>query len=328
MKRFKNILYVLEAMETCKPALERAITLAETNQANLTVVDVVEHVAAGIETNEMGSSTYADLQSALVSASEHALEALVDPYRTRLPIQTKVLMGTPFLEIIREVLRNGRDLVIKPPETPNWLDRLLGCADMNLLRNCPCPVLIDKSAALKSYKLILAAVDIEDSSYPPAELKTRHALNLQVFEMASSLALSDFAELHIVHAWHAIGESAMRGGFMHRPEEEILAYVEQIRRHQSTNLDTFMCEVASNLGQETMDYLKPQTHLVKGWAREVIPALANQIEADLIVMGSVARTGVPGFIVGNTAERILNQINCSVLAIKPPGFTTPVTVED
>jgi len=326
MKRFKNILCVVETVEACKPALERAIMLAETNRADLTVVDVVERLAAGSGTTEMGF-TYADLQSSLVHASCQALEALVAPYRSRVPIQTKVLQGTPFLEIVREVLRNQRDLVIKIPETQDWLDRILGCADMNLLRNCPCPVLIVKPAPLQSYRRILAAVDL-DRAYPPAELASRHALNLQVFEMASSLALSDFSELHIVHAWHAIGESEMRGGFMHRPEEEILAYVEQVRQQQSANLDAFMCEVASNLGQETMDYLKPQTHLVKGWARKEIPALTKQIEADLIVMGSVARTGVPGFIVGNTAERILNQIDCSVLAIKPPGFATPVTVED
>jgi len=41
-------------------------------------------------------------------------------------------------------------------------------------------------------------------------------------------------------------------------------------------------------------------------------------------MGTVARTGVPGFITGNTAESILNQLECSVLAIKPAGFVTPI----
>jgi nucleotide-binding universal stress UspA family protein len=45
-------------------------------------------------------------------------------------------------------------------------------------------------------------------------------------------------------------------------------------------------------------------------------------------MGTVARIGIPGFIMGNTAETILNHIDCSVLAVKPPGFATPVTLED
>jgi len=44
-------------------------------------------------------------------------------------------------------------------------------------------------------------------------------------------------------------------------------------------------------------------------------------------MGTVARTGIQGFIMGNTAENILNQLDCSVLAVKPPGFVTPVTLD-
>ena len=326
MKRFKEILCVVETGEACKPALERAVTLAENNLANLTVVDVVERVAVGIEMPE-GAPLAADLQTAIMSDHEQGLDALVGPYRTRIDIQTKVLKGTPFLEIIREVLRNGRDLVIKIPETQNWLDRLFSSADMHLLRKCPCPVWLIKPTAPKSYRLILAAVDI-DNTHPPSELKSRHTLNRQILELASSLALSDFAELHIVSAWDALGESTMRGAFMRTPEEKIIAYVEQVRRQNAANLNALMDEVASNLGQETMDYLKPQTHLVKGWARKEIPALAKRIKADLVVMGTVGRTGVPGFIVGNTAEMILNQIDCSVLAIKPPGFVTPVTVED
>ena len=91
-------------------------------------------------------------------------------------------------------------------------------------------------------------------------------------------------------------------------------------------MNRLVSEVNNKLGQDTFSFLKPQTHLIKGQPRKEIPALAKQIEADLIVMGTVARTGVPGFIIGNTAEAILGQIECSVLALKPPGFVTPVTV--
>lgn len=41
-------------------------------------------------------------------------------------------------------------------------------------------------------------------------------------------------------------------------------------------------------------------------------------------MGTVARTGIPGFIIGNTAENILQKIDCSLLALKPLGFVSPV----
>lgn len=52
--------------------------------------------------------------------------------------------------------------------------------------------------------------------------------------------------------------------------------------------------------------------------------MVQTYRADLVVMGTVARTGVAGLIIGNTAEAILEQVNCSVLAIKPAGFKSPV----
>jgi len=321
MKRFKDILCVVARGAEHKPALERAVTLAENNQASLTVIAVAERVAAGIGMPD-GGPISADLQAALVSVHEQELESLIEPYRQRIKMQARVLVGTLFLEIIREVLRDGRDLVIKTAETWDWQDRFFGSDDMHLLRKCPCPVWLVKPEALKTHRRILAAVDVDDV-YPPREMELRRTLNLQLFEMASSLALAEFAELHIVHAWDAIGEGIMHGAFMKTPEEEIMAHVEQERLHHAANLDTLIHEVAE---RDALDYLKPRTHLVKGWARREIPALAKEIEADLVVMGTVARTGVPGFIVGNTAETILNQIDCSVLAIKPPGFETPVTL--
>jgi len=326
MQRFKDILCVAGTGQAGTPALERAVTLAENNQASLMVVDVADRITDGIGMPG-GGPISAALQTTLVNTHAEALETLVNPYRKRIEIQTKVLIGEPFLEIIREVLRNGRDLVIKVPESQDWLDRLFGSEDMHLLRKCPCPVWLIKPGKQKPYHRILAAVDV-DESYPPEELASRRALSRQTLEMASSLALSDFAELHIVHAWHAVAESAMRGGLMPATEEKVIAYVEQVRQQHAASLDVLISEVTSNLGQDALDYLKPRTHMVKGWARKEIPALAKQIEADLIVIGTVARTGVPGFIIGNTAETILNQIDCSVLAIKPPGFVTPVTIVD
>lgn len=325
MQRFKNILYVVQNTEECKPSLERAVTLAENNQARLTVVDVVERITAGIGLPE-GGPVSADLHAAMVNEHARKLESLIDPYLKRVEIKTKVLTGVHFLEIIREVLRNGHDLVIKNPETENWLRQFYGSDDMHLLRKCPCPVWLIKPGVTTSYRRILATVDVDDA-YPPAKLKSQRALNQQILEMAVSLALSDSAELHILHAWEAIGESAMRGVFMSTPEEKIIAYIEQVRQRHAAALDALLHEVTSNLGNNTLDYVKPRTHLVKGSARKEIPAFAKQIEADLVVMGTVARTGVPGFIIGNTAETILNQIDCSVLAIKPPGFQTPVSPE-
>jgi nucleotide-binding universal stress UspA family protein len=325
MKRFKQILCVVEHGKQDLLALERAVSLAESNNATLTVSTVSPLVTTDIEIAD-GGPVSTDLQEAIVSVKRQELENVVQPYRERLLIQTKVLVGISFLEIIREVLRHGHDLVIKIPDTADWLNRLFGSDDMHLLRKCPCPVWLINSETAKPYRRIMAAIDVSDEG-PPEELHTRTALNRQILEMAVSLALSEFSELHIVHAWQATGESAMRGAFLRTPEDKIIAYVEQVRQRHATRFDSLIHEVTCSMGQDAVNYLKPQAHLVKGQARKEIPALAKQLSCDLIVMGTVARTGIPGFIMGNTAETILNQIDCSVLAIKPPDFQTPVTIE-
>ena len=67
-----------------------------------------------------------------------------------------------------------------------------------------------------------------------------------------------------------------------------------------------------------------RVHIIKGEAGRVIPELAERKRADLIVMGTLSRSGVRGFLIGNTAEKILQKVDYSVLAVKPDGFVTPV----
>jgi len=327
MQRFKSILYVIEPGEAGKPALERAVTLAENNQASLTVVGVIPRVAAGIGLAD-GGSISGGLQAAMVREHEARIVSLLEPYHQRLDVKHGVLTGTTFLEVIRAVVRNGHDLVIKCPESRDWMDRFFASDDMHLLRKCPCPVWLVKPEAPEPYQRIMVAVDVDDN-YPASELQTRRALNALIMEMAVALAVSEFAELHVAHAWEAVGESAMRhGAFMRQPEDKVDAYVEQVRQHHTRLLDILMHEVGVKLGADAMNYVKLQLHLLKGQARKEIPAMAKRLDVDCVVMGTVARTGIRGFIMGNTAETILEQIDCSVLAIKPPGFETPVVLED
>lgn len=120
----------------------------------------------------------------------------------------------------------------------------------------------------------------------------RRALNLQVLELASSQALADHSVLHIVHAWEAVGESAMRGSFMRSSEEEVRAYIDSTRQQREAEMDRLVSQLVERPGGQAMQYLEPEIHLVKGRVRNVIPSLASQLEADLVVMGTVARTGV------------------------------------
>lgn len=324
MKRFRRILCAVNTEQPSASALARAAELAETHQADLTVADIAEPLA--LEPVSESGTAVATLQQCLSDERAQRLHALVEPYRGRLAIHTELLTGTPFLEIVRSVLRGGHDIVIRAAEQPGWLGRLLGSDDMHLLRKCPCPVWMVRTHEPARYRRIVAAVDV-GYAYPQGELETRHALNLETLDIAASLAVSHFAELHVVHVWDAIGESAMRGAFVSEPEHKIAAYVEEVHRRHAGRLDALMREMAQRFSADAVNFLNPQLHLMKGYPRKDIAELAKRIEADVIVMGTVARTGIPGLIMGNTAETVLSQLDCSVLAIKPPGFVSPIALE-
>jgi len=322
MKRFKNILCIVNTDMQNTIAVEHAVKLAEKNQASLTVVEVIDEIPPDTTLFERTMSSI-DLQAEIIAEHQNRLQELVSPLDYKIEIKTKVLTGILFLEVIYEVLRNGYDLVFKTAESGVLFNRVFGSEDMHLLRKCPCPVWLVKPESPKAYQTILAAVDVDDD-YPPEELNTRQLLIQQILKMASSLAISECAELHIIHAWLAKYEGAMRGAFIARPEEEVASYVKSVKLRHAQNLD----EKIDKLEKNILGCIKPIKHLMKGDPRREIPAFAKEIKADLVVMGTVARTGLSGFFMGNTAETILNQIDCSVLAIKPPGFVTPVTLDD
>lgn len=312
MNQFKNILYITETSADQASAVARTISLAENNQANLTVMDVIPHVA-----DEYLNDT--------ISSHIQAMESMVEPFRhnLKIPIEFKVQMGPAFIEIIRAVLLNSHDLVIKTVEEVDFLKRLFGSNDMHLLRKCPCPVWLMKPMEKSNYKCIMAAVDFD----PLKTIDVEQDLNEKILELASSLAISDFASLHLVHAWEGFPEKTLRARGV-STAEEINAHIANEQMLHQDGLDRLGQTLRDRIDTDTYKYLSPTFHLTRGPAQRRIAEMAVELQADLVVMGTVARTGISGFIIGNTAEAILNQLSCSVLAIKPPGFISPVTLAE
>ncbi len=310
MKRFKNILFFADGGTEAGPALERAVALARVNDARLTVIDVAEEQESSAEIeSDFGS----DLNSILKEHRRQALERMSEPFDEPDDIiYTRVLTGTPFIEVIRSVLGNRHDLVIKACRPPEGLSEcLLGGNDMHLMRKCPCPVWIERPAAALPYRRILAAVDpVDDESKDSARL---------VMDLASSLAQRESAQLSVVHVWRMHGESMLRSGFARISEAELERRIEQTRLCHKDNLNRLLAHY--DLSTDS-----PEVHLLKEAPAAAIDGLTRELKADLIVMGTLGRTGIPGFFIGNTAEEVLQTTTASVLAVKPKDFISPVTV--
>ncbi|WP_420427578.1 universal stress protein [Algiphilus sp.] len=321
MKPFKNILYLCQSLDEEDQGIARAVSLAQNNQAQLLVLDVFPAISsmAGLPKEAPRAEA---LMQAVMQERHRRLEALIDPHRESVDIRYESLAGTRFLEAIRAVLRNGHDLVMKVAEDPPWLERLFGSDDMHLLRKCPCPVWIMKAGDKTNYAQIVAAVDIDpdDPSADPGRL------NEDILHIAGSLALSDFAALHLAHAWEApqAGFVSLWASDHDRAEREI---IEGTRRSHQLGMDLLSRKLRELVGEEAYAYLSPRVHMPMGPPHKEIPAVVENVDADLVVMGTVARTGIAGLFIGNTAENVIDRLRCAVLAIKPNGFETPVRLD-
>lgn len=306
MQRFRKILFVNEPAGN-KPALVRAISLAQANQAQLNIVSISEELPRSMDNLS---------KSFLKIRKQQIRDMLQDAPIKGLSIETQHLMGTPFLEIIKEVAEGGHDLVIKPAEGHQGLHSVLfGTTDLHLMRKCPCPVWVVKPNQRKKYARILAAVDPDPSE------KANAALNKDILDLATSLAKNEGSKLHIVHCWHLANEGLLRKG------RRALLQSADLEKLLENTRKTHKKRLRELLDNYNMKGVTAKVHLLKGDAGEKISALATDKNVDLIIMGTVEHTGIPGFFIGNTAEKTLSSVNCSVLALKPQGFSTPVEVK-
>jgi nucleotide-binding universal stress UspA family protein len=318
MNRFGNILCVVAPDSPGDSALDAALALAADNDAALTVLDAVPALPSG-GALPPGLPSVSELQAGWMNERRQALESRVGPWRDQLDIHVEEVSGRRFLQAIRMVLRNEHDLVLKTAENPDWANRLLGSDDMHLLRKCPCPVWLTRPNESQRYHNILAAVDFD----PSDETSITSDLNRRILELSASIALRHSARYHLVHVWDAPAESLLRR-WSEDPDNAGFSYVSAERERHHRGMERIRAWLDDYLGPETAAGLDPQLHTLRGDAGAVIPGVAERTGADLTVMGTVARTGIAGLFMGNTAETVLEQLRSSVLAVKPPGFVSPV----
>lgn len=185
-------------------------------------------------------------------------------------------------------------MVIKQHFPENPLKRaLLTPDDWKLLRYCPAPVLIVKSDQDWKQGTILAAVDVGNSG---AEHRALHA---SLMTNAQAAVRISGAKLHVFSAYPAPMLSAADPTFQLRETIEA-----RYREQAAEFINSF--ELDENC-----------VHLQEGPADVLIPRKAKELGAQLTIVGTVARTGLSGALIGNTAEIVLDTLETDVLVVKP-----------
>ncbi len=307
MKRFNNIL-VYAGTEHRESAVTRAAQLALENKASLTLMDVVKPMPSVL--GLMTDVAKPDEIEALVAADRRRrlMEIASEISDIGRPIDVCVAVGDAATEITRRVIDEDHDLVVKNADAFSPTGRLFGSVGTSLLRICPCPVLLLKPQVHGEFDQVVAAIDVESTDQKHCNL------NREILEHAYSIARRDRATLHIVAAWRLWMEDSM---LQHVGPEKI----ESMRRDHHARVRQAVDQLLQAPFAEANDI---HLHLRQGSAATVIRDVTDEVEADLIVMGTVCRTGISGVLIGNTAETVISDISCSLLALKPEDFRSPV----
>jgi len=235
------------------------------------------------------------------------------------PVSTRVLVGNASEAIIRAVQHEGFDYVVKAPAPDGVVgSKRLGALDMRLIRACPCPVAVVRPPKKQSNRIV-AAVELN------ADTTLQSALNQSILAHAALVARVQLDHVYVVHAWTLYGESILKSPRVAMPQAELEALLESERKSRYDQLVATINQFRSSLDGTDSQMFRPELELVKGDPTEAIPRKVEELEADILVMGTASRGGIRGFLIGNLAETLLNQVDCSVLTVKPDDFVCPIT---
>lgn len=308
MKRFKNILLVAEdSSDLVGGAAEKARELARLNNAKIKVVGTIDAGLLDLLGDRLFNQAK-DLNTLAVEKFHNEIkEILTQPAWQNIPTEVEILQGKAFIAVIQQVLNHGFDLVVKQNNEAQGVDNLA----MRLLRKCPCPVWLVRREDTGQFRQVLAALDIAEND------EENYLLNKKILELAHSLAQREGGMAHYLHAWFLHSESMLRSPRFNYQESEIQSLKQEI--------------IAGNREkvQKLFDHIQimpdeSQVHIVEGKTEDVLHQMIDVGNIDLLVMGTIGRTGVPGLLIGNTAESIVKDLKCSLMAVKPDGFVSPV----
>ncbi|MFT5816493.1 MAG: universal stress protein E [Psychroserpens sp.] len=310
MEKYQKILAVIDPITEDQKALKRAIELARKTGASITAFLTIYDFSYEMTTILSSNEREAMCQSVINDRTQWLESILAELDITNISIDCKVIWhNRPFEQIIAQVLDYGYDIVIKGTHQHDKFKSVIFTpTDWHILRKCPCPVLLVKEHLWPENGNIIAALNIG------SEEEEHKALNDKITAEAKQLAKVMKANLHLVNSFPGTPVNIA----IEIPEFNASDYNLAMLKHQKKAM----------LHQATaFNIIEECTHIKEGLPEDIIQSVAAELDAELVILGTIGRTGLSAALIGNTAEHVIDRLNCDVLALKPDGYVSPLDVE-
>lgn len=305
MDSIKRILAVVDGQSEEQHSLSRAIEIAAKSGATITAFLSIYDFSYEM-TTMLSADEREAMRKAVLTEKDEWLQQLTAAYPS-VHITTEVVWhNRPYEAIINQVLDNHYDLVVKGTHKHDSLKSVIFTpTDWHLIRKCPCPLLLVKDHQWPIGGAILAAVNAA------SEDEQHQGLNQRIVKDARFISELAQGDLHIVNAYPATPVNIA----IEIPEFNPSQYNESVKNHHVESVNTLA-------DQHQIDHA--HRHVEEGLAEDVIPRVAKKLDSELVVIGTVGRTGISAALIGNTAEHVIDNLDCDVLALKPDGYVSPL----
>ncbi len=299
MDRLKTILAAIDFSPCANDGFAHAIRIAQEHGPETEVV--VLHAVQTLLYNRGWLDAEADAllptTSQLMDQSVGRMQAMVAACAPSCKVRQEVVAGHALGTILEWCDRMHPDLLVLGAHSTLDAFRHMGYVASGAIRKATAPVLAVHASSSRAFGRMLVATDFSDTSLAAL----RHALRV---------APTDGCDLEIIHAfpdpWAGV-----------EPPDWHRATVPDFAERYATRVRDQIQEWAKPILAEKPKVRASFTAVQHPKPGQAIVERAKQGACDLIAIGTKGTTNLRELLLGSTAERVLREVPCSVLAVKP-----------
>jgi universal stress protein E len=305
---YQKILAVIEPDDEQQKSIRRSIEIANITGASVTAFLSIYDFSYEM-TTMLSMDERENMRQAVVDDRTQWLTDLVEQHlkKSDISIDIKVVWhNRPYESIIYEVIDKNYDIIVKGTQNHDTLKSVIFTpTDWHIMRKAPVPVLLVKEHDWPENGQILAAVNVG------VDVDEHCSLNEKITQNALHFASLLHSKVHLVNSYPGTPENIV----IEIPEFDPSVYNDSIKLHHKQ---------AMQAHADRHHIEQKNRHVREGLPEDVIPSLASELDAELVIIGTVGRQGISAALIGNTAEHVIDKLDCDVLAIKPEGFISPI----